>query len=304
MGSVPEVRASAAVFLGLVVALSLTPNVKPLCDVVYSPGSPQGGSLGANAYAPPCTLAAARQMLREAYDAFKAGEYSKARDLALRVYEELGALGAQWPRAGAWVPPPEIDLNQDFDTLGRQLAEAHRRAMLAAPGPGGVGPLSFDGTNARYLLWRAYVRLGEFEKAAPLLEQQLWYLPPEIREPVVRDLREKGVLRPYPHRADGPSIAEVPGTKWTRARWGAAVIPASVYWDDTRREAILSREGRFLVVRPGEATATLDGQPFQLEGVPYIENDRLILPLSALTSAFGVTLTKAQIEQITYRLGD
>ncbi len=247
---------------------------------------------------------AARQMVREAYDQYQAGRYSDARDLALAVYEQLGAVTAGWAQPGAWVPPADIDLNQEWDSASlRRLGEAYHEALKQADDPKRVGPVSFGGTNARYLLFQAYVALGECDKAAPLLEQDLWYLPAEIREPVVRDLREKGILRPFPHQAGGGSIADAAGTKWSRARWGAAATEASVWWDEARREAVFSREGHLLVVRPGEASATLDGQPFQLERVPYIENDHLILPLSVLTQAFGVTLTNSQIAQVTYRLG-
>jgi len=247
------------------------------------------------------TAAAARPILRQAYDAFERGDYAKARDLALQVYEALGDVGACWVGPGGWTPPPEIDFTQDAEEVGRRVLQAYHRAWEAAHGEF-VGRLALETTTARYLLWQAYARLGEYSKAAPLLEQHLSYLPAEIRDAVVRDLRDKGVLRPYPRPWGPPAEPRFP--KWTRARWAAALIGATVYWDDTRREAIFSREGRFFVVRPGEATATLDGQAFQLEAVPYIQNDRLILPLSALTQAFGITLTEAQIEQVTYRLAD
>jgi len=88
------------------------------------------------------------------------------------------------------------------------------------------------------------------------------------------------------------------------ARPAAAVLGLSVYWNSEQRAAAFGRDGRVLWVRPTESVATLDGQPFPLEAAPYIENDRLILPLSALTQAFGLTLTEAQVEQVTCRIAD
>jgi len=89
---------------------------------------------------------------------------------------------------------------------------------------------------------------------------------------------------------------------WVRAREAAEAMGLTVSWREETREAIFAVEGRVLVVRPSDTTATLGGQPFPLEGTPYIENDRLILPLSALTQAFGLTLTEGQAEPVTYRV--
>jgi len=252
------------------------------------------------------TSRAAREMLRQGYYELRSGHPATARDLALPVYEQLGDYQAVWPAPGAWVPPPEIDLSHYTEAVARQLVEAHTRMAENAPYSEReqLRPLKIMGTSARMLLIDVYVALGEPDKAAPLLEQQLWHLVPETRERVLRELKETGRRPSYPRRQSGPSLAEVPGTKWTRARWGAAVMEATVWWDDQRQEAVFSREGHLLVIGPGDARATLDGQPLELEGTPYIENDRLILPLSALSQAFGVTLTEEQIAQVTYRLGD
>jgi len=252
------------------------------------------------------TRPTAREMLRQGYYELRAGHPATARDLALRVYEQLGDYQAVWPGPGGWVPPPEIDLSDYTEAVAAQLLRLHTQIAerLSDSERKRLLPVFIMGTSARMLLIDVYVALGEPDKAAPLLEQQLWYLVPETRERVLRELKETGRRPSYPRRQSGPSLAEVPGTKWTRARWAAAMTEATVWWDEARREAVFSRDNHFLVVRPGEASATLDGQPFQLERVPYIENDHLILPLSALTQAFGVTLTNTQIAQVTYRLGD
>lgn len=89
--------------------------------------------------------------------------------------------------------------------------------------------------------------------------------------------------------------------QWAPARWAAAVTGASVYWNEAERAAVFSMDGHLLVVRPGEARATLDGGPLLLEGVPYIENDRLMLPLSALTGAFGVAAAETEPTHVAYR---
>ncbi len=104
-----------------------------------------------------------------------------------------------------------------------------------------------------------------------------------------------------PWGENGAQSSAAPAVEPIAARLGAALVGAMVYWDDARREAVFVRESHRLVVRPGEATASLDGAELSLQAVPYIENDRLMLPLSALTGAFGVAAAEAQPAQVAYR---
>jgi len=94
------------------------------------------------------------------------------------------------------------------------------------------------------------------------------------------------------------------GKVWVWARAAAEGAGVTVAWRGESREAVFAREACVLVVRPEEPVAALNDQPFPLEAAPYIENDRLILPLSALAQAFGLTLTEAQVEQVTCRMSE
>jgi len=99
-----------------------------------------------------------------------------------------------------------------------------------------------------------------------------------------------------PRQAD--ALGSSLGQDMVSARAAAHALGLTVHWDAERRAAQFHSGEHSLWVVPGEPVATVDGQAFPLEAAPYIQNDRLILPLSALTRAFGLTLTEGQIEQV------
>jgi hypothetical protein len=95
--------------------------------------------------------------------------------------------------------------------------------------------------------------------------------------------------------ADGEPCAGLSGTEapeshspWVFARPAATDLGLAVAWRDSPPGAFFSRGGHFLLVEPGRPLATLDGKPLALEAPAYLQNDRLVLPLSALLRAFGL----------------
>ena len=247
------------------------------------------------------TLQEARQLTLAADEANQRADYQRAAEIAKRVLDEFGDVTVRWWLPGSVAPDPTADI---YDTEGWMQAQRVATARSKAfPRPGwdfGVG-----GTQAASQLKLAYHHLKAWDEYYAYLEKALTTYPAQYPEQVLRDFRDKPESFPRlllgTHAAPGAPRAPS-GPVWVLARRAAEALEVMIAWDGEARAATFSRDAHLLLVRPGDVAASLDGQPFPLEGAPYIHNDRLILPLSALTQAFHITVTPLEQASIHYWL--
>ena len=68
-------------------------------------------------------------------------------------------------------------------------------------------------------------------------------------------------------------------------------LGANVSWDGENQTAVIvSKEGKKINVKIGEATATVDGEEHVLDVLPAIVNDRTMVPMRFIAEAFGATV--------------
>lgn len=67
----------------------------------------------------------------------------------------------------------------------------------------------------------------------------------------------------------------------------AAALGADVAWDGRRREVIVTRGGRRIILRIGQLWATVDGRRVPLEGAPILWEGQSFVPLRFLSEALG-----------------
>ncbi len=246
------------------------------------------------------TLQEARQLTLAAREANQRADYQRAAEIATRVWEEFGNVEVRWLLPGSVVPDPTADM---YDTEGwmqaQRIATARSKAFPRPRWHFGTG-----GTQPTSELQLAYHYLKAWDEYYAYLEKALADQPAEYRERILRDFREKpqSFPRVFLDARGDAAPAPAAGIVWVLARRAAEALEIGIAWDGEARAATFSRDAHLLLVRPGDPTATLDGEAFPLEGTPCIQNDRLILPLSALTKAFHITVTPLERASIHYWL--
>jgi len=61
----------------------------------------------------------------------------------------------------------------------------------------------------------------------------------------------------------------------------------SVYWDKENQSAILSKDGKIVIVKIGAKSIYVDGTIIPTESAAEISKDRVMLPLRAVSEALG-----------------
>lgn len=59
-------------------------------------------------------------------------------------------------------------------------------------------------------------------------------------------------------------------------------------WQPARRELMLVREGRKVILRAGDAVARVNGRPVHLALAPYLRQDQLMVPIRLIAESLGV----------------
>jgi hypothetical protein len=247
------------------------------------------------------TLEEARQLTRVAHEAGLAGDYEQAAALAKRVWEEFGDVDVCWLTPDSVLPYPNLDL-YDWPAVKQATKDAIMRTHQS------LGKQRFyvevRGIHTTFVLEVAYRDLKAWDEYEAYLKEKLAHQPADYRERVLQEFRENP--QRFPKITRGPSHPPLnpspPRTVWALARRAAEALEVGVTWVEAEGTALFSKGERVLLVRPGDITATLDGDPFPLEGTPYIHHDRLILPLSALTQAFHITVTPLEQASVHYWL--
>ena len=250
----------------------------------------------------PMTLQEARDLTRAAYEVGIKGDYRQAADLAKRVWEEFGNVDVRWLNPDSVLPYPNLDIYN-----GPAVRQAKKDAALRTYESLGKQRFYVDvrGIGTTSVLEGSYHHLKAWGEYEAYLKERLAHQPAEYRERVLAEFRAKP--ESFPRITMGPGEGAPPppraqGPVWVLARRAAEALEIAIAWDGEARAATFSRDAHLLLVRPGDAAASLDGEPFPLQGAPYIQNDRLILPLSALTQAFHITVTPLEQASVHYWL--
>jgi len=92
-------------------------------------------------------------------------------------------------------------------------------------------------------------------------------------------------------RVDTEGLARVVnGRTMIPVRCLAEQLGATVWYDSTLKAACISRAGVDIIMPIGSKTCTVNGEPFQMDVAPYIENGRTMIPARYVSELFGQSI--------------
>ncbi len=235
-------------------------------------------------------LEEARTMVRAADEAYDRGDYTEALRIARKVLEERGDIYVLWPGEGARHPAPEADI---YDTN-----EFLRAQQVAAQETGAEMLIRIAGTTPRKIILYSLYKMNDWEATARLAEEMLAENPDadvawsilKVARAKLAEAQAQAPLVTYP---EGRSLYLVgegvqrEGQLWVALRAAEEVADARVTWDQATRSATMLVGNRTFTVWPGRQEVLVDGALRPLTAAPYLDKDRLMVPVQFLANALN-----------------
>ena len=239
------------------------------------------------------------------YEDWLAGEKTGA-SAALRF--ELGRVGMQYTqnagkRTAAMQARRYFSLAQDSyldeggtrnDATYNLLTLWYLRARLVECSP--ESKQTFSGLKLQEFLAQSGYTLAQF-RDCPVLDlvtEADWAairenLPAEQAEAEAAKARASVTLDG--NRIDTENLAKVVGGRtMIPVRCLAEQMGAEVSYDSTLKAARIVRAGVEIIMPIGSKTCTVNGEPFQMDVAPYIENGRTMIPARYVSELFGQSI--------------
>ncbi len=260
-------------------------SVFVICAVLFV------STIGEWAQAQEMSLEEARTMVRVAREAYDRGDYAEALRLARKVLEERGDVVAYWPGPGAKHPAPEADI-YDHD-------EFIRAQNLAARETGAEVIIRVDGSSPRKIIFHAIYKMGDWEATARMAEEILRETPHsgvarlhlKIARAKMAEAKQPQVpLVTYPEGRSLYVIGEGvqrEGQLWVPVRGVEQVPGACVTWDPATGSAAMLVGDHSFTVWPDRQEVLVDGALRPLTAAPYLDKDRLMVPVQFLANALN-----------------
>jgi len=246
-------------------------------------------AIGGQAQAQDMSLEEARAMVRVAREAYDRGDYAEALRIARKVLEERGDVVAHWPGPGAKHPAPEADIYNRREFI--------RAQNLAAQETGAEVIIRVDGSSPRKIIFHALYKMGDWEATAQMAEEILAQNPDaDVARSILKVARAKmaeakqaqAPLVTYP---EGRSLyvvgeaVQTEGQLWVKLRGIEQLPGASVTWDQATGSATMSVGNHTFTVWPGRQDVLVDDALRPLTAAPYLDKDRLMVPVHFLAKA-------------------